>query len=148
MKNYDRINALPPKGIERKKAHIVGGGIAGFATAAFLIDDAHMPGENITIYEAEKVHGGCLDAHRFEKGYKNRGSRMWERRYECTYFLLGKIPSIDTPGRTVLDETFQANVDASLPCPHALDAQAGREVFANGTLDVPGGRPETDGSAP
>ena len=70
MKNYDRINALPPKGIERKKAHIIGGGIAGFATAAFLIDDAHMPGENITIYEAEKVHGGCLDAHRFEKGYR------------------------------------------------------------------------------
>ena len=68
MKNYDRINALPPKGIERKQAHIVGGGIAGFATAAFLIDDAHMPGENITIYEAEQVHGGCLDAHRFEKG--------------------------------------------------------------------------------
>ena len=54
MKNYDRINALPPKGIERKRAHIVGGGIAGFATAAFLIDDAHMPGENITIYEARK----------------------------------------------------------------------------------------------
>jgi oleate hydratase len=111
MKNYDRVNALPPEGIERKKAHIVGGGIAGFATAAFLIDDAHMPGENITIYEAEEVHGGCLDAHRFEKGYKNRGSRMWERRYECTYFLLGKIPSIDTPGRTLLDETYQANVD-------------------------------------
>jgi myosin-crossreactive antigen len=40
MKNYDRINALPPKDIERKRAHIVGGGIAGFATAAFLIDDA------------------------------------------------------------------------------------------------------------
>ena len=68
MKNYDRINALPPKGIERKRAHIVGGGIAGFATAAFLIDDAHMPGENITIYEAEKVHGGCLDAHRLREG--------------------------------------------------------------------------------
>ena len=52
MKNYDRINALPPKGIERKRAHIVGGGIAGLATAAFLVDDAHMPGKNITIYES------------------------------------------------------------------------------------------------
>ena len=111
MKNYDRFNALPPKGIEGKRAHIVGGGIAGFATAAFLIDDAHMPAENITIYEAEQVSGGCLDAHRFEKGYKNRGSRMWERRYECTYFLLQKIPSIDTPGLTVHDETVQANID-------------------------------------
>jgi oleate hydratase len=111
MKNYDRVNVQPPEGIERKKAHIIGGGIAGFATAAFLVDDAHMPGENITIYEAEKVSGGCLDAHRYEKGYKNRGSRMWERRYECTYYLLQKIPSIDTPGMTVHDETFKANAD-------------------------------------
>ena len=148
MKNYDRINALPPKGIERKKAHIVGGGIAGFATAAFLIDDAHMPGENITIYEAEKVHGGCLDAARFEKGYKNRGSRMWERRYECTYFLLGKIPSIDTPGRTLLDETYQANVDHPFHARTHLMHKRGREVFANGSPDVRGGRPETARSAP
>ena len=58
MKNYDRINALPPKGIERKKAHIVGGGIAGFSTAAFLIDDAHMPPENITILGYSK--GGMI----------------------------------------------------------------------------------------
>jgi oleate hydratase len=32
MRNYDRINALPPEGIERKRARIVGGGIAGLAT--------------------------------------------------------------------------------------------------------------------
>ena len=106
MKNYDRINALPPKGIERKKAHIVGGGIAGFATAAFLIDDAHMPGENITIYEAEAANGGCLDAHwAREAAYRNRGSRMFERRYECLSYLMEKIPSTQTPGRTLLDET-------------------------------------------
>ena len=64
MRNYDRVNVPRPMDIERKRAHIIGGGIAGFATAAFLIDDAHMPPENITIYEAEQVHGGCLDAHR------------------------------------------------------------------------------------
>jgi MCRA family len=46
MKNYDRINALPPEGIERNRAHIVGGGIAGLASAVFLVDDAHMPGES------------------------------------------------------------------------------------------------------
>jgi oleate hydratase len=113
MKNYDRINALPPKGIERKRAHIVGGGIAGFATAAFLIDDAHMPGENITIYESAVMNGGCLDAHWDPKaeGYKNRGSRMFERRYECLFYLMEKIPSTQTPGRTLLDETYQANVE-------------------------------------
>jgi oleate hydratase len=113
MKNYDRINALPPKGIEGKKAHIVGGGIAGFATAAFLIDDAHMPGKNITIYESAQDTGGCLEAHWDPKapGYKNPGSRMFERRYECLSYLMEKIPSIQTPGRTLLDETYQANVD-------------------------------------
>ena len=44
MKNYDRINALPPDGIERKRAHIVGGGIAGFAAAAFLVDEGPYAG--------------------------------------------------------------------------------------------------------
>ena len=113
MKNYYRINATPPKGIERKRAHIVGGGIAGFATAAFLIDEAHMPGKNITIYESRAVPGGCLEAAWDPKSarYKNPGSRMFERRYECLFYLLEKIPSIQTPGRTLLDETFQANVD-------------------------------------
>ena len=113
MKNYYRINATRPKGIERKRAHIVGGGIAGFATAAFLIDEAHMPGKNITIYESRAVPGGCLEAAWDPKSarYKNPGSRMFERRYECLFYLLEKIPSIQTPGRTLLDETFQANVD-------------------------------------
>ena len=40
-----------------------GGGIAGLATAAFLIDDAHMSGENITIYKAAELPGGCLDCY-------------------------------------------------------------------------------------
>ena len=113
MKNYDRINAMPPKGIERKRAHIVGGGIAGLATAVFLVDDAHMPGKNITIYEAAALNGGCLEAAWDPKTarYKNPGSRMFERRYECLSYLLEKIPSIQTPGVTLLDETFKANVD-------------------------------------
>ena len=113
MRNYDRINVLPPEGIERKRVHIIGGGIAGLATAAFLVDDAHMPGENITIYESAAVNAGCLEAHwdPKAKGYKNPGSRMFERRYECLYYLMEKIPSIQTPGRTLLDETYQANVE-------------------------------------
>ena len=42
MRNYDRINALPPKDIGNKSAHIIGGGIAGLAAAAFLVTDASM----------------------------------------------------------------------------------------------------------
>jgi len=113
MRNYDRINALPPKDIERKKAHIIGGGIAGLATATFLVDEAHMPGKNITIYESRALNGGCLEAAWDPKSarYRNPGSRMFERRYECLSYLMEKIPSTQTPGLTLLDETFRANVD-------------------------------------
>ena len=97
MKNYYRINAMPPKGIERKRAHIVGGGIAGLATAVFLVDEAHMPGEKITIYESKALNGGCLEAAWDPKSarYRNPGSRMFERRYECTVLPDGKN-SVDT----------------------------------------------------
>ena len=50
-----------PEGIENRRAYVVGGGIAGLATAAFLVDDAGMPGENITIYEQHSDVGGCCD---------------------------------------------------------------------------------------
>ena len=41
---YEQINALPRAGIGKKSAHIIGGGIGGLSAAAFLVDDAHMPG--------------------------------------------------------------------------------------------------------
>ena len=33
MRNYYRVNTPPPPGIDKKSAHIVGGGIAGLAAA-------------------------------------------------------------------------------------------------------------------
>lgn len=140
MRNYDRAKVPVPKDIGRKKAHIIGGGIAGFATAAFLVEDCGMPGENITIYEADKVNGGCLDAHRLPetaKGYRNRGSRMWEHRYECTYYLLEKIPSLDTPGLSVLDETVQANKDHPFHARTHLMHKRGEVYKAPGPLMSP-----------
>ena len=58
-----------------------------------------MPAENITIYEAGEVSGGCLEAIWDPKaaGYKNRGTRMFERRYDCLFYLMAKIPSTQTP---------------------------------------------------
>lgn len=38
MRNYDRINALPPKGIDKKSAHIIGGGVAGFGNHTLGLD--------------------------------------------------------------------------------------------------------------
>ncbi len=60
MKLYDFLyHPKKPDGIESRKAYIVGGGTAGLAAAAFLVDDAKMQGKNITIYEKRKDVGGC-----------------------------------------------------------------------------------------
>lgn len=110
MRNYDRIHATRPAGIEHKRAHIVGGGIAGLAAAAFLATDGHMPGANITIYEAQPVLGGSMDAAGDPRlRYTCRGERELEAWMECLWYLCGKVPSLQTPGLTVLDETHRAN---------------------------------------
>ena len=62
-------HAPKPDGIEKRKAYIVGGGIAGLRQPAFLVDDAQMPGENITILEKSSVVGGSLDATDGKDGY-------------------------------------------------------------------------------
>ena len=100
-----------PNGIEKRKAYIVGGGIAGMATAAFLVDDAGMPGENITILEKSKVVGGSMDGTTNNQGYLCRGERELEPYMECLWYLCSKIPSLEEKGRTVLDETVDVNKD-------------------------------------
>jgi oleate hydratase len=104
-------HAPKPEGIGQKKAFIVGGGIAGLATAAFLVDDAQMPGENITIFEKSNIVGGSMDGTAGKNGYLSRGERELEPYMECLWYLCSKIPSLDTPGRTVLDETVDVNKD-------------------------------------
>lgn len=102
-------HAPKPEGIEERKAYIVGGGIAGLAAAAFLVDDAQMPGENITIYERRADMGGCCGIVGTEGSYVCPGEREMEPNMECLWYLCSKIPSLDTPGRTVLDETVDVN---------------------------------------
>jgi oleate hydratase len=110
MKFYDRVNASKPKDIEKKNAHIVGGGIAGMAAAAFLAVDGHMPPENITVYEQRKVVGGSMDGEgNAETGYVNRGERELEAYMECLWYLFGKVPSLRNPRKTVLDEIYYFN---------------------------------------
>jgi oleate hydratase len=86
-------HAPKPEGIERRKAYIVGGGIAGLAVAAFLVDDAQMPGENITILEKLPDVGGAMDGIKIKKGYQNRGERELEPYMECLWYLCSKLPS-------------------------------------------------------
>ena len=111
MRNYDRINAPAPKDIDRKHAYIIGGGIAGLSVAVSLVTDAHLPAGNITLYEALPLLGGSMDgAGNAEQGYTCRGERELEARMECLWYVCSKVPSIQTPGKTILDETYEANL--------------------------------------
>jgi oleate hydratase len=104
-------HAPKPEGIERRKAFIVGGGVAGLAAAAFLTDDAKMPGENVTILEACSDVGGAMDGVKGKSGYLCRGERELEDRMECLWYLCSKVPSLENPGRTVLDDVVDFNKD-------------------------------------
>ena len=110
MKLYDFLyHPKKASNTENKKAFIIGGGIAGMAAAAFLIDDAGMPGSNIIIYEKRKDVGGCCGVISNEGKYVCPGERELEPYMECLWYLCSKIPSLDSPGRTVLDETVDVN---------------------------------------
>ena len=121
MRNYDRVHARKPEGIEKRKAYIIGGGIAGLSAAAFLVRDAQMSGENITIYDSLPVFGGSMDAcGNAETGYVSRGERELEPYMECLWDLFGSIPSIYEEGRTVLDETRECNKNLEINSKHRL----------------------------
>lgn len=138
MRNFDRINALPPQGIENKRAHIIGGGIAGLAAAAFLIDDAHMPPASVTIYESLPVVGGSMDAAGGHvDGYTSRGERELEARMECLWYLCSKVPSLRTPGLTILDETHAANLREPIHSNYRLMERCGSRHPTTGPLMSP-----------
>ncbi len=121
MRNYDRVHPRKPEGIDRRKAYIVGGGIAGLSAAAFLVRDGQMPGDNITVYDSLPVFGGSMDAcGNPETGYISRGERELEPYMECLWDLFGSIPSIYEEGRTVLDETRECNKNFEIDSKHRL----------------------------
>lgn len=121
MRNYDRVHPRKPEGIENRKAHIVGGGIAGLSAAAFLVRDAQMPGENITVYDQLPVFGGSMDAAGSAAGgYVSRGERELEPYMECLWDLFGSIPSLYEEGRTVLDEIRECNKNWEIDSKHRL----------------------------
>lgn len=91
------------------KAHIVGGGFGGLAAAALLIRNAHVPGEDITIYDAnDRMGGGFFLGGSAESGYNLPGS-IFDREYRCTFELLAAIPSASNPAISVKDEFFSFN---------------------------------------
>ncbi len=89
--------------------YLVGGGIASFAAAVFLIRDGDVQGRTITILEESSRIGGSLDAAgNATDGYVMRGGRMIESMYLCTYDLFSSIPALDGT-RTVTREIFDWN---------------------------------------
>lgn len=116
MKIYDlKYNAKAPEGIEERKAYMIGGGIASLSVAVSLVDDIHMPGENITILEAMDEIGGSMDGTgNSETGYLCRGERELEPNMECLWNICSKVPSLRNPGNTVLDDVWNFNYETPL----------------------------------
>ena len=76
-----------------------------------MIRDGDVPGDHITIFEAESLAGGSLDgAGDPDKGYSLRGGRMLTTdNYECTWDLFKTIPSLGDRATTVFEETLAFN---------------------------------------
>ena len=95
--NYEAF-ARPrkPKGVDDKSAYIVGGGLAGLATAVFLIRDGQMKGENIHIFEELTLSGGSLDGKFIpHDGVVTRGGREMENHFEWLWDLFRSVPSLE-----------------------------------------------------
>jgi oleate hydratase len=92
-----------------------------------------MPGKSITIIESSGNVGGALDGERLDRGYRCRGERELEPRMECLWYLCSQVPSLENPGRTVLDDVVLFNKDE----PQHSEARAfhrnGRRVYMHDT---------------
>jgi oleate hydratase len=92
------------------KAHIVGGGFGGLAAAAYLIRDAGMSGQDITIYEACEELGGAFSlAGSAATGYILPTGSVFDAKFRCTFDLLATIPSAADPAISVKDDFFAFN---------------------------------------
>lgn len=95
---------------EETNVYLVGGGIASLAAATHLIQDAHVPANQIHILEESSLPGGSMDgAGNSKTGYILRGGRMLNFSYLCTYDLLHKIPSLTDPLKSVKQEIDDFN---------------------------------------
>ena len=136
--NYEAF-ARPrkPEGVEEKNAYLVGGGLASLAAACFLVRDGQMPGANIHILEAMDIAGGACDGiYDSTRGYIMRGGREMENHFECLWDLFRSIPSLETPGISVLDEYYWLNKeDPNFSLCRATKEQ-GRDAHTDGRFNL------------
>lgn len=106
-------------------AWIAGAGIAGLATAAYLIRNG-WAGRQIQLLEQEPVPGGSLDgAGDPERGYRLRGGRMLEPHFGCTWDLFDEVPDGLDPGLSVTAaiHAFSRAVPTSSRCRLVADRE-------------------------
>ncbi|MEL4359343.1 MULTISPECIES: oleate hydratase [unclassified Luteococcus] len=136
--NYEAF-ARPrkPEGVEQKSAWIVGAGLASLAAAVFLIRDAQMDPRRITILEAMPLPGGACDGIEDpNKGFLIRGGREMENHFECLWDLFRSIPSLETPGASVLDEFYWLNKDDPNYSLMRATVQQGQDAHTDGKFTL------------
>ena len=108
--NYEAF-ARPrkPEGVDRKSAYIIGSGLAALTAACYLVRDGQMKGERVHVFEKDPLPGGACDGYKYDIGYVMRGGREMEDHFECLWDLFRSIPSLETPGISVLDEFYRLN---------------------------------------
>jgi oleate hydratase len=100
------VTAIAPG---QMKAHIVGGGFGGLAAAALLIQNAGVPGQDITIYETDNgLGGGFFLSGNAQSGYNLPGS-LFDKHFNCAFALLASIPTRADPNISVTDQFFAFN---------------------------------------
>jgi oleate hydratase len=112
--NYEAfLRPRKPEGADTTSAYLVGAGLASLAAAAFLVRDAQVPGDRITILEASSIAGGACDGAEDPNrdGFLMRGGREMENHFECLWDLFRSVPSLRTEGASVLDEFAWLNKD-------------------------------------
>ncbi|MFE2111498.1 oleate hydratase [Kitasatospora sp. NPDC059463] len=132
--NYEAF-ARPrkPERADRASAWFVGAGLASLAGAAFLVRDAQMPGERITVLERLRLPGGALDGIKEpEKGFVVRGGRELEDHMECLWDLFRSVPSLEVEGASVLDEFYWLNKDDPNFSLQRVTEQRGRDARTDG----------------
>lgn len=109
---HSLLNTRKPKGIENKKAYLIGTGIGALAAGCFLVRDAHMDGSQIAFLEQLDIPGGSLDgAVRQNAGYVARGGREMGHHFVVLWDLFSSLPSTEDPSMSVLDHFFYTNLD-------------------------------------
>ncbi len=99
-----------PKDADKKSAYIIGSGLAGLASAFYLLRDAQLKPQNIHVLEKLTLPGGSCDGIKDStKGFFMRGGREMDNHFETMWDLYRDIPSLENPNVSVLDEYYWLN---------------------------------------